>query len=66
MKVIPTFPTEIFEFQNTELDNDSLIPLCEQYADHVKHTETISSMRNLHDKKENMFPKKCNSENLCF
>jgi len=52
MKVIPTFPTELFEFKNTELDNDALIPLCEQYADHVKHSDTISSMRNLHDKKE--------------
>ena len=52
MKVIPTFPTDLFEFHNTEIDNKQLIPELEKYAETVKSGETISSMRNLHDKEE--------------
>ena len=52
MKIIPTFPTDLFEFYNTEIDNKKLIPELEKYADTVKSSETISSMRNLHDKEE--------------
>ena len=30
MKIIPTFPTDLFEFYNTEIDNKKLIPELEK------------------------------------
>lgn len=51
MNKIKLFPIELFEFKK-EFDFDQIIVDCEKYADLIKHSDVISSMRNLHDKPE--------------
>lgn len=52
MEKVKLFPTEVFVFRNNTFDNVKMIEHCEKYGDFVKQSETISSMRNLHDKVE--------------
>jgi len=51
MKTVSLFPTDLFEFHNTEIDNTALIPLLEDCADQVKQSSTLSFIRNIHDNK---------------
>lgn len=52
METVALFPTELFVFRNRKIDNNALIVHLEKYADQVKHSSTISYIRNLHDKEE--------------
>jgi len=52
MEKVKLFPTDLFVFRNPTFDNNLMIEHCEKYADRMKESETLSSMRNLHDKTE--------------